>query len=389
MYSNRKKIAIICNTDGALYNFRKPLIEFHLLDGFEVQTFSNNYGNYFTELKKLGCVPNLVNFNHKNSFFENLSVIKSSISLIKKFNPDIIHIYTLQPIVLLSIPLRLMGFNCIFSTVTGMGRNFDISDKKLSRKQKVILFILKISFLANRKIQVQNNYDKEFLIYHNVVQAKKIIKVNGSGMSIINRNEDLLDTRLASDMNLDNKLKELYNLKSNKRIILYASRGLKEKGLFHFADASKIVSEINSDFQFVHVGGYPEFMAKDEYEKFANEHNYLALGYIKEIELLFRISDVVVLPSIYREGIPKSLIEAVYYNKIIITNDIPGCDETVIDGANGWLCKAGNTNDFVSKILKINQLDVALVKKTNDFLINKFDVEQLYEQNKLMYNEKL
>lgn len=376
---NKKKIAIICNTDGALFNFRKPIIDLHVKDDYIVHTFSNDSNNYFPDLIKLKCIPNVVRFDQKNSFFKNLGVMTTAIFKIIKFNPDIIHIYTLQPIVLLSIPLRLMGFKFIFSTVTGMGRNFDIHEKPLSIKQKFILFILKLSFLANKRVHVQNDFDKDFLIKNRVISQKKIIKVNGSGIDISNRENDLKNVEL----NLD--FKKVFEKYSNKKIILYVARGMKEKGLFHFAEAAKIVSKINSDFQFIHVGGYPEFMTKDEYEHFAKEHSFVVLGYVKQMGQLFRLSDIVVLPSIYREGTPKSLIEAIYYNKIIVTNDVPGCNETVIDGANGWLAKAGNTNDLVSKILKINELDNNLVRKTNDFLITKYDIKYIYELNKLMY----
>ena len=379
----KKKIAIICNTDGALYNFRKPLIELHVNDGWEVQTFSNDYAGYFPELKKLNCTPNLIKFHQNNNFFENLTIIKTSILLIKKYNPDIIHVYTLQPIVLLSIPLRLLGFKFIFSTITGMGRNFDIHDKPLSRRQKLILFILKLSFMANRKVHVQNNFDKEFFLKHNVIPSKKLTKVNGSGMDIMNRNKDL------SSMKENSELAKKLNLNSNKRIILFPARGMSEKGLFHFAESARIVSEITSDFQFVHVGGYPDFMSKIEYEDFAKNHNFVALGYIKNISSLFLLSDVIILPSLYREGTPKSLLEAIYFNKKIITNDVPGCNETVINGANGWLCKAGNTNDLIAKILRINKLDPDLVKKTNNFLIQEYDIKRIYELNKLMYHDKI
>ena len=378
---SNKKIAIICNTDGALYNFRKPLIESHVRDGDIVHTFSDDSGDYFPELSRLNCTPNIVKFNQKNSFIENLCLIKSVVVMIKKFNPDIIHIYTLQPIVLLSLPLRLMGFKFIFSTVTGMGRNFDIYDSSLSIKQKFILLILKFSFLANRRIHVQNNFDKDFLIKNRVIMPKKIIKVNGSGMDISNRLNDLhvIDTGFDSNT--------VYPLDINKKVVVFISRGLKEKGLFHFAEAAKIVSNLNLDFQFVHIGHYPDFMTKVEYENFAKDHNFIVVGYVKQVDSLLRKCDAVVLPSLYREGTPKSLIEAIYYNKIIITNDVAGCNETVIDGANGWLARAGNTNDLVSKILKIKELDMNLVRKTNDYLISKYDIKYIYELNKLMYND--
>jgi N,N'-diacetylbacillosaminyl-diphospho-undecaprenol alpha-1,3-N-acetylgalactosaminyltransferase len=375
----KNKIAIICNTAGALYNFRKPLIEFHVKDEWEVQTFSNSEGNYFPELKELNCTPNDIKFSQKNNFFNNLKIIFKSILLIKKFNPDIIHIYTLQPSILLSIPLRIIGFKSIFTTVTGMGRNFDIYDKPLSIRQKLILRLLKISFRANKKVIVQNNYDYNFLLNHNVISSNKIIKVNGSGMDISKRSEKLLQNDFNSEF------QHIKNKGLDKKIILFAARGMKEKGLINFAESAKMVLKINPNFLFVHAGSYPDYMTKFEYEEFANKYNFTILGYTKNIESLFRISDVIVLPSLYREGTPKSLIEAIYYNKIIITNDIAGCNETVIDGANGWLTKAGSTNDLVSKILKVDELNVSMIKKTNDALINKYDIMKIYELNKSLY----
>ena len=199
----------------------------------------------------------------------------------------------------------------------------------------------------------------------------------------MNRNKDL------SSMKENSELAKKLNLNSNKRIILFPARGMSEKGLFHFAESARIVSEITSDFQFVHVGGYPDFMSKTDYEDFAKNHNYVALGYIKNIASLFLLSDVIILPSLYREGTPKSLLEAIYFNKKIITNDVPGCNETVIDGANGWLSKPGSTNDLVSKILKINDLNNDLVKKTNDYLVTKYNINKIYELNKLMYYDKI
>ncbi len=376
----KNKIAIICNTDGALYNFRKPLIQMHVNDGWEVHTYSNDYGNYFQELKNLKCEPNFVNFYQNNSLKQNIILVIRIISLLRKLKPDVIHIYTLQPIILLSIPLWICGFKNIFSTITGMGRNFDIYDKPLSKRQKFILFILKISLIVNKKIHVQNNFDKEFLLKYNVTSEIKLHKVNGSGIDISNRSNDLK----ISEQNIDFCKK--MNIGLDKKIILFAARGLKQKGLHQFAETSKIISSLSSDFLFLHAGGFPDNMTVVEYEDYAKNHNFLSLGYVKEIHNLFRIADIVVLPSLYREGTPKSLIEAIYFNKIIITNDIPGCNETVIDGANGFLTSPGNTNDLVSKILKTKNLDLSLVKKTNDFLLQKYDIVQIYDLNKRMYS---
>jgi N,N'-diacetylbacillosaminyl-diphospho-undecaprenol alpha-1,3-N-acetylgalactosaminyltransferase len=375
-----RKIAIICNTDGAVYNFRKPLIELHIKDGWEVQSFSNDYGNYFAELRKLKCIPNRINFQKKNNIFSNLSCIFSTLSLIRKYNPDVIHIYTLQPIILLSIPLRIFGFKLIFSTVTGMGMNFDIDNGPLSMKQKIILFMLKLSFKANQKVQVQNYFDYDFLLKNKVVKSDKIVKINGSGMNIETRGKEI--TKVDRDFSVLKK----FNLNPEKKIVLFASRGLKEKGLIQFAEAAKIISDLYPEFQFVHAGGYPEFLTKMEYESFARSNNFMVLGYIKEISSVFKISDVIILPSLYREGTPKSLIEGIYHNKIIITNDIPGCNETVINGANGWLCKPGNTYDMIANILKVDKMDMDLVRRTNDFLILKYDVQMIYNLNKTMYN---
>ena len=370
-----KKVLIICNTDGALYNFRLPLIRRHIRDGFEVTTFSNDYDSYFHELIKEGCKPIKFNFHKSNSIISNGKVVMKALKEIKNIKPDIIHIYTLQPIILLSIPFRLAGYKNIYSTVTGLGSNFNINVKNYSIKQTLILLLLKFSFKANKSVLVQNNFDYNMFLEKKIVPKKKLFKTNGSGidLKVENAIESLKESRIKSSM--------------AEKIVLFPSRGLKEKGLEIFAQVAKIVTQIDSQFKFIHVGGLPEYMTKNEYLLFAKEHNFEVHGYQKNIDSYFRSCEIVLLPSMYREGTPKSLIEAIYFNKKIITSNIPGCQETVIHDCNGFLVEAGDVNSFVSFILKSPLLDEKLKNQANIYLLKKYDVENIYKTHLELYNK--
>lgn len=370
------RIAIICNTDGALYNFRRPLLEKHLKTGVEVNTYSNDYDNYFKELKTIGCNPHKINFHVENNFMENIRVIISVVKYILNFKPNIIHIYTLQPIILLSIPLYFVGMRNVVSTITGMGRNFDILPKKINRRQRFILKLLKICLHFNKAVIVQNEVDFKMLLENRIVKKNKLIRTSGSGIEIP-KNHDLSVT---SKNHIEKNLKKL---------VLFPARGIKEKGIDIFAEVAKAFSSIDNTFEFIHAGSYPKYMSESEYLEYAKMNNFKALGYLKNMTSLYEKCHVVFLPSMYREGTPKSLIEAIFYNKIIVTSRIAGCEETVIQGLNGYKCEPGNIFDFIACIKRTEEISDVQKTNTNKFLLQKYDVEDLFETHLHIYNKIL
>lgn len=371
-----KKLAIICNTDGALFNFRRPLIQKHLNDGAIVNTYSNDYDNYFKELKTIGCNPVKINFHVKNNFLENIQLIFTVLKHILKFKPDIIHIYTLQPAILLSIPLFLVGMRNIVTTITGMGRNFDINPNKINLKQRLILMVLKICLKFNKSVIVQNRVDYNMFLKNRIVNKNKLVRTSGSGIEIPdNHNLSMTSTN--------------HYEQNSKKMVLFPARGIKEKGIEIFAEVAKTISSIDNSFEFIHAGSYPEYMSKNEYEEYAKTNNFTPLGYLKNIKKLYLQCHIVFLPSMYREGTPKTLIEAIFFNKIIVTSRIAGCEETVIQGLNGFKGVPGNIHDFVSYIQRTEEISDKQKTNTNKFLLKKYDINKLFELHKNIYEKML
>jgi N,N'-diacetylbacillosaminyl-diphospho-undecaprenol alpha-1,3-N-acetylgalactosaminyltransferase len=131
---------------------------------------------------------------------------------------------------------------------------------------------------------------------------------------------------------------------------------LYEKGINEFYNASKIVSKLSDDYIFIHLGSesHQSRMDKASLEKKAKENSLYFLGYKSNIQDYMTASDVVVLPSYYREGVPRSLLEALALDKYILTTNRPGCKEVVINDWNGKLFEAKNHKDLASKVLSLS-----------------------------------
>jgi N,N'-diacetylbacillosaminyl-diphospho-undecaprenol alpha-1,3-N-acetylgalactosaminyltransferase len=143
----------------------------------------------------------------------------------------------------------------------------------------------------------------------------------------------------------------------NKRIVLFPARGVREKGFFEFYDAARIINDLEPQrYCFIHLGQVDSASSggipSGDMAEFARQCGVRYLGFKDDIDRYLRGTDIVVLPS-YREGTPRSLIEALALGKCIITTDVPGCRETVLAGWNGYLCTASSSMSLAATLLRI------------------------------------
>lgn len=162
------------------------------------------------------------------------------------------------------------------------------------------------------------------------------------------------------------------------------SRLLYQKGLIEYVEAARIIKNKFPKVEFVHVGGFddsPDRINKEIYDNWKKEKNIDFLGEVKieKVYGLLKKSNIFVLPSYYREGIPRSSIEALAMGCAILTTDQPGCRSTVINGSNGFLFSVKNTNDLAKKMMHIIENPKLLKQfQTNSYkLSKKFDVKNI------------
>jgi len=353
------KILMICNTDGALYNFRKPIIEELIEQGHEVYSITSSRspeGSYIQRLQDLGVKTNIVEFNNSLGMFKNLSIYKQLSNFIKEISPDVVHNFTHKPAIFGSIAAKVNGVNKIFVSITGLGNLFTNNDIKTKILRNILIFQYRISSYCIDKIFFQNPNDQQDFIDLGIISNEKTILTPGSGINLKEFNSSAED-RLKFRKNLEEELEINLN---DKIVLLCPARALHEKGINEFYKASSMVNKLSGKYIFLHLGSPSEQSNMDQLslEKEASSCNVHFLGYKSNIKDYVIASDIVILPSYYREGVPRSLLEALALDKIILTTNRPGCKETVLDGWNGKLFEAKNYKDLSAKILEVNDSNI-------------------------------
>ncbi|WP_151743108.1 glycosyltransferase family 4 protein, partial [Acinetobacter sp. TUM15113] len=277
----------------------------------------------------LGAIPSI--YNMKRGGLNPFADIKSLLELkskIKEINPDIVFSYFTKPVVYGSLAAKMSKIPKIIGMVEGLGTPFTIHKHGQSIKVKIIRFIqvclYKFIFPFLDKIIFLNPDDPIDLIEKNNIRHKEnaVIMLGQIGL------------------NLEDYSYSCWNETKNVSFIFIA-RLLAEKGIFEYLAAAKIVKQKYPNVTFKIIGGLdqenPYGLTKKDLDEVIATGVIEYPGFVKDVAKRIQDSAVFVLPSYYREGVPRSTQEAMAIGRPVITTDVPGCRETVIDGVNGFL----------------------------------------------------
>ncbi len=369
------RVLMICNTDGALYVFRKPIIEALLARGNEVRAISGR-SEYFDRLERLGVQPLALDFSrHSASPFKNLSLLSSLFRLIKANGPDVVHSFTHKPAIFGTVAARLAGCRRVFVTITGLGTLFVRDDFRSRLLRSLLLLQYRFALVFARRVFFQNPDDLEYFLSRRIVAARKAVLTHGSGL-------DLRDYPLPSEAAIEESramlAAELGMNLSGKRVVLFPARAVSEKGFREYYGAAEAINATCSGrYVFLHFGlidtESSRGISKQDLEGLARRSGVAYLGFKDNISQYMLGADIVALPS-YREGVPRSLIEALAFGKAIVATDAPGCRETVVDGWNGRLCKVADVASLVSALLAIDDEALRQARiRSRELAESKFD----------------
>lgn len=367
---NKKKILMVCNTDAALYKFRMPIIKRILSQNNEVITLGGDAG-YKEKLSPLVDKHYSLGCYGKMDFFISVKNILNAISMVRKEKPNVIHGFTHYGNLVAWIISHFIKSHKLILTVTGMGRLFVNDNCGFLTKIKRLLVLKIYSAMGKRaeKIIVQNDTDADLLSGY--VDENKMIIQPGSGVELVDFKRKIKD-------------------KNDKINVFMISRTIKEKGYLEYFLAAKKINELDDRhiFNFHFAGGksLSDKWDEDVYD-LARKCNVEYMGYVDDVESMLKDADIVVLPSYYREGVPRSLLEALAYDCYILTTDMPGCRTTVIDGWNGQLFKPRSVNDLCAKLFLINYQVINESIGRSNFLCSKyFDVELIIKETINLYD---
>lgn len=375
-----KKVVLVCNSDGALAVFRGPLIRALVKEGYDVVTISPR-SKYFEVLEAMGARPIEIEFSrHSASVLRNLELLRDLVAIIRRECPDVVHSFTHKAVIFGSFAARLSRVKKIVATVTGLGSLFIGSDARTRLLRRVLVWQYRLLVPESTPVLFQNPDDKSEMEALGGVQSSQCVLTNGSGIDLdefalpdadtVARARKMLAAEIGTE--LDDKI-----------VVLFPARGVPEKGFAEFYGAAcDLGARAPGQYVYCHIGlidtAASGALGADQVQSFAREHGVHYLGYKTNPQDYMTATDIVVLPSYYREGVPRSLIEGLALGKSIVTTDTPGCRETLIDGQNGYFCEARNRASLANAIARIDKDFLAQATgRSRQLCEEKFDVREL------------
>lgn len=334
--SYRGVVAITSNTSWSIYNFRQSLIRALQAEGFRVLIFSP-VDDYTSRLAEAGYEHYDVKI-HRSGInpIEDLRTAWCYWRLLWKHKPDVLLTYTPKPNIYGAIAACLAGVPVI-TNISGLGRAF-ISKNWIT---SLVKCLYRVALQSPVKVYFQNKDDRAAFLELDLVDEEKVALLPGSG----------IDTR---------KYIPIDAIKQPDRFVFtMVARMLRDKGVGEFVDAARIVKRSHPRAVFRLVGfmdaGNPSAITAAEMSTWVNEGVVEYSGPTDDVRSAFSMSDCVVLPS-YREGTPRTLLEAASMALPIITTDAPGCRDTVDDGISGYLCQVKDSKGLAACMLQMMEL---------------------------------
>lgn len=368
-----KKIAICINTSWNIYNFRVGLINALRENGYQIIIIAP-LDKYSTKLQKMGFEYYDIKMNSKSTNpIEDLKLTYNYYTIFKKIKPNIILNYTIKPNIYGTIAANMLKIPTI-NNIAGLGTLF-VNENYVT---KIVKILYKYSQDRAQKVFFQNKDDYELFVSKNIVDANKCDILPGSGIN-------------TDEFRPINKRVKSKNLK-----FLLISRMLWEKGIVEYVEASKIIKEKYKNIEFELLGFIDienkHSIPQKQIQTWVDESLINYLGSSDNIKEQIMQADCIVLPSFYREGTPRTLLEAASMAKPIITTDNIGCRDVVDNGVNGFLCQIKDSNDLALKMEAIINLSenarVVMGEKGRKKMIKEFD-EEIVIKKYLLAIEKI
>lgn len=324
--NSRLSICIIGNQAFSLLNFRGPLIAEMVKRGLNVFALVPDYDEHSrAEVRALGAEP--IDFSLSRT---GMNPIKDATDmllltrLLRELKPEIILCYAIKPVVYGTLAAWFAQVPKKLAMIEGLGYVFTPSVGREPFKRQTLRCVVNmlyiIAFNFADLVFFLNKDDINYFIKRGLIPPSKTFLLGGIGV-------DLDDWAPAPPV-------------TDPVTFLLVARLLKEKGIEEYAKAAKLIKQKYKDTRFILIGSLdsnPGALSLAEIEAWIDEGVLEWPGKVPYVRPWIAESSVFVLPSYYREGVPRSTQEAMAMARPIITTDAPGCNETVIDGENGYL----------------------------------------------------
>jgi glycosyltransferase involved in cell wall biosynthesis len=331
-----RKILLVANTDWYLYNFRLSLANYMREKGYETVLVSPS-GRFVPKLQQQGFRWVEWKVGRKTlAPWTEVHAISKLASIFSMERPDLVHSFTVKPVLYSSFAARLAGISGIVSSVTGLGYVFLRQEAKPRSIRQVVKILYRLAFSPNRSAVIfENDADRQYFVREGLVPEER--------------------TRLIEGVGIDTDYFSLLPEPEGPPVVVLPARMLWDKGVGVLVEAARIL-HARTQVRVALVGepdlGNPAAVEQSMLKRWSEEGVVEWWGWQEDMREVYRRSHIVTLPSL-GEGVPTALLEAAACGRPIVATDVPGCKDIVIHGRNGLLVPANDPSALAEALERL------------------------------------
>lgn len=338
------KIVLIGSLASGILGFRRDIIIHLVNEGHEVYAFACDYNKESRDsVNALGAIP--VDYVLSRTGMNPFKDIRTIISLFKSLSqirPDVVYSFFMKPVIYGSLAAKMTGVSNICSMIEGLGYSYtperpgqSVSIKKRFAR-RVLNILLNLAFRVSDKVLLLNEDDRIDLQRFCGLKSAKTHVLGPIGL------------------NLEDYPYREFNYDDGPIRFIFVGRLLREKGIKEYLDAARRCCSRHLNAEFVVLGAVdpdnPESISLEELQSYIDDETIVYPGFVDDVNRWVSSAHVFVLPSYYREGVPRSTQEAMSIGCAVLTTNLPGCKDTLEPGGNGLFVEPWNDVDLANKM---------------------------------------
>ncbi|WKK18541.1 glycosyltransferase family 4 protein [Achromobacter insolitus] len=336
--STGRRLLFVVNNPAFFMSHRVPVALAAQQAGYDVHVATMD-GPAVADIQALGMTHHVIPMTRSGKHpLQELSTLLALIRLFRRLRPQIVHLVTIKPVLYGGIAARVARVPGMVAAISGLGFVFLSNSLKMKLVRAVVARLYRLALgHPNSRVIFQNASDRDMLKSLGAVRDAQVVIIRGAGVDL-------------------DEYRALPELAAPPVVVTMVARLLRDKGVQEFVQAARLLKERGLPVTMQMVGGVdagnPASATQEDVDAWQREGCVRALGERSDVAALYAASHIAVLPS-YREGLPKSLIEAAACGRAVVTTDVPGCRDAIEPGETGLLVPVRDAQALADAIARL------------------------------------
>lgn len=333
-----RRLMFVVNNPAFFMSHRVPVALAAQRAGYDVHVATMD-GPAVAEIQALGMTHHAIPMTRSGKHpLQELGTLLALVRLFRRVRPDVVHLVTIKPVLYGGIAARLARVRGMVAAISGLGFVFLSNSLKMRLVRSVVARLYRIALgHPNSRVIFQNANDRDLLKSLGAVRDEQVVMIRGAGVDL-------------------DAYRALPEPPTPPVVVTMVARLLRDKGVQEFVQAAGILRQRGLPVTMQLVGGVdagnPASATPSEVDAWQRDGAVQALGERSDVAALYAASHIAVLPS-YREGLPKSLIEAASCARAVVTTDVPGCRDAIEPGETGLLVPVRDAQALADAIARL------------------------------------